>query len=358
MKVAVVGAGSIGQGYAAFLATRGHEPMIFSPRDSRFAEAGPTVRIETFGMVETAQEVALAQSAADIARADAVVFCILGNGHRRVMEMIAPHIRQDQAVIISSHCSLGALYLSKLLADRGVSPLICCWATTVTGGPIVGDKVSVRLLRKEVDVATLPAERVTEGLAISSELFGDRFKTSENLLAISLSNLNPPIHLANTLLNFTRVENAETWQNYGGITEAVGRIVEALDDERLAIAAAFDLTVRTVREHYVKSFPALSMDMNVHQLAQTVEAQRKGSSPGPTSVKTRFITEDVPFGIYLVSELGKVCGISTPVHDAGITLINTIYGRDLRLDNDILGQLELDQGKSVLVNRATYGWAA
>ena len=81
--------------------------------------------------------------------------------------------------------------------------------------------------------------------ALCSELFGDRFVPREDLIAVSLSNVNPQNHLGMALCNFTRIEKAEAWANWSGLTPAVGRLIEALDAERLAVAAAFGASVRT-----------------------------------------------------------------------------------------------------------------
>ncbi|WP_447407668.1 NAD/NADP octopine/nopaline dehydrogenase family protein, partial [Clostridium perfringens] len=56
------------------------------------------------------------------------------------------------------------------------------------------------------------------------------------------------------LLNLTRMEKGEQWSQGGNITPAVGRFIEALDAERLAIAAHFGIAVRTVEEHFSLSF--------------------------------------------------------------------------------------------------------
>ena len=53
--------------------------------------------------------------------------------------------------------------------------------------------------------------------------------------------------MAIALCNLTRMERGEAWSQNENIPDAVGRLIEALDAERLAIAAAFGATVRTVR---------------------------------------------------------------------------------------------------------------
>ena len=195
-------------------------------------------------------------------------------------------------------------------------------------------------MRARLDVAAVPAGAVEEAAATCRALFGDRFETREDLLPISLSNLNPPAHMASALCNFTRIERGETWFNYDGITPSVARLIEALDVERLAIAKAFGVRVRTVFEHYRLSFRDAKGD-TIAEMAAAIHEARKGP-PGPTDLNTRFVTEDVPFGLHPISVLGTSVNVPTPLHDAGITLFSALYGRDFRKENTLLPTLGLD----------------
>lgn len=340
MRVGIAGTGPIGLGCAALLAAKGHAPLLWSPR--RAVPVGTVRDIETFGLFESTCRVPVASSVTELAETDVVIVCVLGNGHRATFDRIAPVLRTGQSVIVSSHCSLGALYLARLLAERGVAVPVIAWATTLTGGPISGGRVHVRLLRGELDVATLPATALDHGLALSRSLFDARFTPAATMLAIALSNLNPPIHMANALLNFTRMEKGEDWDNYGCITEGVGRLIEALDAERLAIAATFGLSVRSAREHYLKSFPGL-VPGRVAELSAQVDRQRKGSSPGPATANSRYVTEDLPFGIYPVAALGRLAGVPVPLHEAGLRLFGAVYGRDFAAENDLLPEVGLER---------------
>jgi len=356
VKVGIVGAGPIGLGSAALLASRGHAPFVWSPRGSRVDASSGQLQIATAGLFTSQVTVPVVSTPAGLADAEVVLFCVLGNAHKAVMDAIAPHLHAAQTIVISSHSSLGALYLSRLLAQRGIAPCVLTLATTVTGGPIQNGVVQIRMLRNEIDVAAMPVSALPEGVALLGSLFGDLFVPSDDLMAISLSNLNPQIHLANGMLNFTRMENGERWDNYGGITESVGRLIEALDVERLAVAAAFGVRVRTAREHYLKSFNGLTPG-SVHEMARTVNAQRAGSSPGPTSIRSRYFTEDLPFGIASSIAIARVARVPTPLHEAGLALLSAACGRDFRADNDLLPALDLDRmTSSELHARARNGW--
>jgi opine dehydrogenase len=337
MEVAVLGAGGIGLGMTAFVAEAGHQPRLWSPSGAGTASFRTGAKLVASGLVTASFTPKVAQSAADaVAGAEAAIIAVPGNGHRTVIDAIVPHLSGGQTVIISSHCSLSALYLSQRLAARGVASPIAAWATTVVAGRRTGDAVNVGTLRKELDVATVPASATAAGLAVCRALFGERFRARDDLLAISLSNLNPPVHMANALCNLTRMERGEAWANYDCMTDAVGRLIEALDRERLSLAAAFGLTVRSIQDHM-----HLSFDLprgSVGEMARIVHA-RRGGPPGPTSLEHRYVTEDVPFGLVPLVAIARAAGVATPLHDAGIALFSALYGRDFARENDLLPAL-------------------
>ncbi|MBO1079214.1 NAD/NADP octopine/nopaline dehydrogenase family protein [Roseomonas haemaphysalidis] len=335
MRVAILGTGGIGRGYAAFLAANGHQPVLWSPTGHP-----PTTTLVATGVVpgRHAVEVA-ADCAAALAGADVAIVATVANGHRAVLDAMAPHLLASQVVVISGHCSFAALYLHRLLAARGVELPIAAWATTALTARRGGaEGVHVSGLRQRLDVATLPQRLADRGEAACRALFGDRFQRREDLLAIMLSNLNPPAHMANMLLNLTRAEQGEDWPNYGSITPAVGRVIEALDAERLALAAAFGLSVRTVTEHFVLSHNIAPG--SVAEMAAAVHAKRP-ELLGPKTLDSRFVTEDVPFGLVPLELLGRISGVPVPLHAAGIALFSATHGRDFRAENDLLPPLAL-----------------
>lgn len=341
MRVTILGAGSIAFGVAAYLAKHGHEPMLWSPSGRRTEAMAAGEPLKATGAFDFEGPV---RAAADVEEAvafgEALLLAMPGYGHRAAFDAVAPHIRSGQPVIVSSHSSFGALYLARALAERGVAAPISVWGTTVLTGRAQGpSSVHINTVRQKVDVATLPQDRIGEGAALCAALFGDRFVQRDGLLAIALSNLNPQNHLGIALLNLTRMEKGETWGQGEHVTPAVGRIIEALDTERLAIADHFGLPVRTVREHFSLSFhvPMAS----VSEMNQQMHAEGRGGF-GPKSMDSRYIFEDVPFGLVPTAMLGRLAGRPATLHEAGIEMMSAAAGRDLARDNDILPALGLE----------------
>jgi len=343
MNVGIIGTGAVGLTYAARIAQQGHEPLLCSPRPFAAPGTHTSERVTFTGLVEGAWTLCRTCAPADLAEMDVLIFCLRGNGHKLAMDQAAPYIRPGQIVLISSHCSLGALYLSRLLRKRHIEVPVLAIATTFAGGAIGPDgRVHVKYQRSEVDIAALPARDLTAQIHTLKQLFGCNFTQSPDMMAIALSNLNPQVHLANALLNFTRMETAEPWDSFASITPGVGRLITQLDQERLAIARAFQVPVRTVHEHYLKSYPGLHAGQNVHEMAQTIKARRPEATPGPTSLNHRFLTEDLPFGIAPILALARIARTPAPLHASGMALMSACCGHDFHADNDLLPCLNLE----------------
>ena len=336
MRVAVLGMGPVGLGSAAVLTLRGHQPALWSPTSS----ATKPTELAAEGALRLSVPLTSAEScAAAVAGADAVLVAAPATAYRIVLDQLAPALQPGQPVLISGHLSFAALYLARLLAARGVTVPIVAWGTTVVSGRRTAPGcVRVSSIRTEVDVATLAATDAEPMLALCRFLFGDRFRARAGLLAVALSNVNPQNHLAIALCNFTRMERGETWFQNTNITDSVGRLMEALDAERLAIAEAFGVAVRTLRQHFHLSFHAPEAPMG--EMARFLAAS--GNDPtAPASLDTRYVLEDAPFGLYPTVLLGRMCGRPALLHEAGLLTLSALYGRDLAKDNDVVPALGL-----------------
>lgn len=335
MRVAILGAGAIGLASAALLCQRGHQSVLWAPTGG-VLPVGPLVA--TGAVAGSFRPEIAADCAAALADAEAVLIAVPGYAHRAVIEAAAPHLLAGQTVLFSSHMSFSALYLRQLCP----AVTIAAWGTTVVTGrrmqakPGEGLAGWVTNIRSRVDVAVLPPDEAAPALALCVTLFGDRFVDRGALLAIALSNLNPQNHLAIALCNLTRMEKGETWKQYANTTDAVGRLMEALDAERLALAAAGGVQVRTLHEHFRLSFAAVGETMG--EMARSLAAG-SGDPSGPATLDSRYVLEDAPYGLWPTVCLARTLGVPAPLHEAGVALFSALYGRDFAAENDILPRL-------------------
>ncbi|OCP23562.1 MULTISPECIES: NAD/NADP-dependent octopine/nopaline dehydrogenase family protein [unclassified Ensifer] len=333
MKVGIAGAGSIAMGYAALLVQNGHEPMIWS----RSAASSARNPVKIRGAISAEFNVHICANAEELSEADVIVLALPAYGHRFVLDALLPHLTTRHSVIISAHLSFAALYLARKLAERSIEIPITAWSTTVlTCKPLAENTFNIGAVRAEVDMATVPSRLTHQAHGTCVALFGNRFAVKDDILTIALSNLNPQDHMGIALCNLSRIERAEDWGQNTNVTPAVGRFLEALDLERLAIASAFGKKVRSTFDHF-----RLSFDVSGQSVSEisSILVERGSDPAGPKSVNTRYVLEDIPFGLIPILRLAQAAGVSVPLHEGGVRILSACYARDFSKENDLLPDL-------------------
>ncbi|HWP10942.1 MAG TPA: NAD/NADP octopine/nopaline dehydrogenase family protein [Ramlibacter sp.] len=337
MNIGIAGTGGIAYASAAWLAQAGHAVTVWSP-GGEGAAALRDAPLRSTGVLEAQARIGVAASAAALARqAQVLLIAIPVNGHRRVMDALLPHLAGGQTVIVSSMSSLSSLYLFEAARRGGVDITVASMGTTVlTARRTGGAEVRIMTRRTELGVSALPRSRTDAALALCRSLFGDLFVADPNALASALSNINPVAHGPLALFNWTRIERAENWPQYHYMTPQVAAVITRLDAERLALARAFGLVVRTIEQHFAKSFGTAATALA--QIAAELHAKR-GGPPGPTDTGTRFIFEDLPFGLVFNAVLGRIAGVPMPATEAIVQAGSLIVGQDLAAQNDLVEPL-------------------
>ncbi len=335
MDVGIIGAGAIAMGYAGLLRLKGREARVWSPSGVGVAPFADGALLELSGAIETKFEPDISSSLEHLSRSSTVVLALPANGHKAALDRLAPLIRPDHTIIISGHLSFAALYMSKVLAARGITVPVIAWNTTaLTCKQQSATHFKIGALRKKISMSVVPSRFQEVAIARCTDIFGDCFEIHEGLLNIMLSNLNPQSHLAIALCNLTRIERGEIWGQNTNTTASVHRLLDALDSERLQVAAALGISVRSRSEQ--------------RKLSQGTGAANSapGGPPvepiGPKHIDTRYVLEDVPFGLFPLVHLAKILRITLPLHESGIRILSACYGRDLAADNDMLMHLDLD----------------
>jgi opine dehydrogenase len=327
MHLTILGNGAIARGTAALAASRGHTVTIWS----RGMAGGATHILRSTG--ELAGEFPVMHApdpALALSGTDAAVIAVPANGHRFVIEAIAPHLAPGVPVLIIAAASLSPTVLTRLTAGR--NPVAGLGTTPLTAR-VDGEGVRVMTIRARVGISGGAAM-----IRLAETLWGEgRYDDAPDLIAVALANINPIAHLAIALCNVTRIEHREAWPQYLNMTRATCRLIEGLDAERLALARAFGTVVPTAEAHFARSYGTTAKDLA--GIAAEIHA-RRGGPPGPTDMDTRFITEDVPFGLVFYQWLARQRGLQLPLTDASVALASAVWGRDLAAMNDLIPLLD------------------
>lgn len=344
---AIIGAGLVAKATAACLAHEGREVALWSPSGRSAvalrerADADGRTRLRYRGALEGEAEIRLIDDPVQIESFETLIVALPADGYAAVLRRVLPHIRSDHRVIFSGALSLVPLWLHERAGGGSARPLVVSWGTTVaTARRSSAADVELGTIRKRFDAAVVPAVRRDEGLALCRDLFGDRFDPADGILATALSNVNPVAHAAEALPNLTRMERGESWYLFDCLTPSAARVAQAIDDERLRIAQAFGISVRTLAMHYHLSYHV--PPGSLAQMAAAIHA-RDRAPLGPRTLEHRYILEDFPYGLSFYERLAAIAGIAVPVTSAAITFACAAYARDLRADNAILADLALDR---------------
>ncbi|MBT9153206.1 MAG: Opine dehydrogenase [Firmicutes bacterium] len=150
------------------------------------------------------------------------------------------------------------------------------------------------------------------------------------MLKTSLDNIGAIFHPALTILNAGRIESTHgEFEFYmDGATPAVTRVLETLDNERVAVAAALGIRAMSAREWLYVAYDAPG-----RTLFEAMQANigYKGISAPPTTLM-RYITEDVPMSLVPIASIGAHLGVPTPMMDSMIHLASVIHDVDYWAD--------------------------
>ena len=107
-------------------------------------------------------------------------------------------------------------------------------------------------------------------------------------------------------------------------TPGVCRLIYAVDRERLAIARALDTELAPVDEafHEAGFGPKGDLWATIHG-SRMLTALR-----APGALETRWLTEDVPYGLAAWSKLGEQLGVACPTMRALVDLASAAVGID------------------------------
>ena len=166
-----------------------------------------------------------------------------------------------------------------------------------------------------------------DALGVMNQAFPE-FTAGSNVLATSLENIGAVFHPALTLLNAGWIESTEGNFEYyiQGMSPAVARVLERIDDERLAVARA--LGIRTVS---AREWLYLTYDSPGENLCSAIKATTGYVGiKAPATINHRYIWEDVPMSLVPMSSIGEMLGIPTPTIDMVIKLAELMNGTDYR----------------------------
>lgn len=326
----VLGAGHGGMAMAGHLSLLGCKVNLFNRSKARILAVQARGGIDVSGIVRGFAR--LNRVTTDAAEAifgmDILMVVVPAMGHAEMAEIIVPHIRDGQVLVLNPGRTGGALEFAQVIhrLNPHVRPFIA-EAQTLLYAARVTNPGQVRIfgIKNSVPLATLPAYHITDVLPMIRNAL-PQFVPGDNILKTSMDNIGAIFHPAITVLNAGRIEDTHGDFEYyvGGVTPSVSAVLEAIDRERVDVAKALGIRANTAREWLYLAYDAAGKTL--------FDAMRSNigyngiKAPGTTY--HRYITEDVPFSLVPIASIGEMLGVPTPAMRAIIYLASAMHGVD------------------------------
>lgn len=200
-------------------------------------------------------------------------------------------------------------------------------------------RARILAIKNHVPLAAIPTQRTAEVLGVITKVF-HQFVAARSVLETSMDNIGAVFHPAITVFNAGRIETHSNFDFYvEGVTPSLGKALEAVDAERVAVAYALGVHSHTAREWLRSAYN--SIGENLYEAMQATAGYR--GVKGPESLMHRYLLEDIPTGLVPISSLGDLLNVPTPSMNALTDLACALHGIDYRKEGRNMERLGLSR---------------
>jgi len=343
-RFCVAGAGHGGMAMAAHLAITGFRVNLFNRSPGRIEAVQARGGIDVTGEVDGFASLGrvTCEPAEALEDVDVVMVVVPATGHRSMGELLGPHLRDGQIVVLNPGRTGGALEMAQVLRERNPTVRVyLAEAQTLLYAARVTNPGQVHIfgIKNSVPLATLPAYEVADVLPVIRKGL-PQFVPGDNVLKTSLDNIGSVFHPAITVLNAGRIEDTHGDFEYyvEGVTPSVAAVLESVDAERVAVAEALGIRAMTARQWLYLAYDAAG-----RTLLEAMRANRGyGGIRAPGTIHHRYITEDVPASLVPIASIGRMLGVATPTIEAVIRLASVMHGVDYWAEGRTVDRLGIE----------------
>jgi opine dehydrogenase len=348
-KIAVLGAGNGGCAAAADLTLRGYQTRLFSRSESTVAKLAKRGEIE---LIEAGQHRSAALYFMSphlppvVQGVDLIVIATPAVGHEYLAKNLAKYLTEGQRILLNPGHTGGSLHFANLLRQLGCKARVeICETVTLTYICRMPEPGKVEIYRRTSNLrcAAFPGRQTADLVKELQEVFPN-VVAAANVLETGLSNINAIMHPAGMLGNTGWIEKSGgdfLWYAEG-VTPSIGRWIDAVDGERLAIVRGLGLEPLRFVDIFHRAGLTTDAGRASGSAYQAIhESEPNRTIKSPPSLDHRYIREDIGYGLVPMAEIGRLLGIKTPVMDALIELAATALGADFRAEGLTLEKMGL-----------------
>jgi len=314
---------------AGHLAIMGFEVSLFNRGEDRLWGVRSTGGVEVEGEIEGFGRIPVISTTIEkvIDGADVLMVVVPATAHRFMAETCAPYLKDGQVIVLHPGRTFGALEFRQILTEMKVKAdvIVAEAQTFIYASRAIGPgHCRIFRVKNSIPVASVRAHLIPNVLKWLRMPY-PQFVPGDNIFRTSFDNIGSVFHPSICTLNAGWIEDISDFQFYvEGVTHSVAKVLEEIDTERVNVAAALGIRALTAREWLYLAYNAAGPDL--------FNAMR--ANPGyrgitaPTTLRMRYIQEDVPTSLVPIASVGRMFGVETPAIDAIIRIAGVLTQED------------------------------
>jgi len=351
-KIAVLGAGNAGYACSADLSLAGYKVNLFEAPKFK-VNIEPILKHNGIEITGQARQgfAKLNKVTTNIKEAiedvDIILVVVPAFAHKFMAEMCAPYLKDGQIIILNPGHTGGSLEFAVTLQKLGVKKAVrlaetmtLTYATRRTGPA----QVKVFILVKKLLFAAFPSKYTEEVADVFKDLYPS-IVPAKNVLETGLTNINSILHTPGMILNAGWIEHSKGGFSFytQGLTQSVGRVCEAIDEERLNLMETLGFKrISLVKWYNMTGYTPLK-NVSISEALRASKQQEEFKAPD--NMKHRYLVEDVPYGLVPMASIGNMLNSPTPIINSLINLSSIINNTDYWKDGLTVDKLGI-QGLS------------
>ena len=358
MNVAVLGGSNGGLAAAADLTLAGHRVRLWRRAEADAAAVRDGVKLQAEGRHGKAR---LERVTTDLGEAldgtELIVVALPATTHDDLAKRLGPLLTERQIVLLMPG-TFGTFAMARDIARTG-GRLPLALAETVTLPYLVrktgsGD-VNAPVRAANLPTGVFPGHRTDAVLEKLAPLFPVR--RCVDVLDAALTNAGPIIHPPLVLLNLGAIDGGKFDVHAQGTTTSVRRLIDAVDDERLAARRGWGYPA----PHYEMAtyYDEARATEGLYGTGAKTKLLASGLWNETLTFEHRYVTEDAALGLSLFESAARTSSTESPAVSGLLLLFGVLLGRDLSghgraLEAHGLGDLALREIKVLLQE----GWTS
>lgn len=333
MRITVIGAGNSGVSMAAHLSKEGNQVTLWNRSRATISKLIKTHSIYCEGIINGIIKIYAVTDNMDKAleNPDIILITTPANSHKDLAELIAKKIKKSTVIVLNPGRTFGALEFKNTFEkyNSEYKQIIAETQTIIyTCRKIAEDAVNIIALKDSVLISALNLESSKCIISYLPNCIKKYFKPSDSMIQTSIGNVGMILHCAPLLLNAGWTESlSNTYKYYyDGITPTIGELIEKIDMERVEVSVKMGYRVESAKEWLIRTYHVIGQ--NIYDCIQNNKAYT--NIEAPSSLKHRYIFEDIPCGLVPLEAIGQKMGVNMEYTTLIIDLASKLMDVDFR----------------------------